>query len=463
MTARQSTGTPENYKVTVILKDGSPLQLRAIRRDDEDKLIALVSRLSPRTSYLRYHRVMTELSREQAQRFATVDYDNTFALVATTGEGPKEKIIAVTRYYRMPRQDRAEVAIVVEDAYQGKGIGKHLIERLADIALERNIRAFEMDVLAENEKMLQLVQDSGFRFAQKMEYEEQGLYRMMLDITPIPAVLEKALERERASTITSLKSFLTPRSIAVIGASRRPGSIGNKLFHNILEEDFKGIVYPVNPNAESVASVKTYPSITDIPGSVDLAIIIVPAELVQGVVEQCGQKGVRGIIVISSGFGETGTDGQKRQDQLLETVRSFGMRLVGPNCMGVINTDADVTLNGTFSGVFPPAGRIAFATQSGALGLAILEYARSLNIGLSTFVSIGDRADVSSNDLMQYWQDDPSTDVILLYLESFGNPKRFARIVRDVTRTKPVIVVKGGRTSAGMRAASSHTGALATT
>lgn len=449
----------EKYKMTVILKDGSPLHLRAIRRDDEDKLIALVSRLSPRTSYLRYHHVMTELTREQAQRFATVDYDNTFALVATAGEGPQERIIAVARYYRLPRQDRAEVAFVVEDAYQGRGIGTHLLEQLSEIARERNMRAFEMEVLTENENMLRVVKDTGFQVAQQVQ---QGVYRMTLDITPIPAVAEKAAERERVSAIASMKAFLRPHSIAVIGASRRPGSIGNKLFHNILQEDFKGVVYPVNPNAEAVASVKAYPTITDIPGDIDLAIVIVPAELVQEAVEQCGRKGVRGIIVISSGFGETGTDGKKRQEQLLETVRSYGMRLVGPNCMGVINTAPDVTLNATFSGVFPPSGRIAFATQSGALGLAILEYARSLNIGLSTFLSIGDRADVSSNDLMQYWQDDPETGIILLYLESFGNPKKFARIVRSVTRTKPVIVVKGGRTPAGMRATASHTGALAT-
>lgn len=449
----------EKFKMTVFLKDGSPLLLRAIRRDDEDKLIALVSRLSPRTSYLRYHHVLTELTRERAQRFATVDYDNTFALVATIGDGAEEKIVAVARYYRLPRQDRAEVTIVVEDAYQGRGIGAHLIEQLAETARQRNIRALEMEVLAENENMFRLVKDTGFQVAEQVG---QGVYRMTLDVTPIPAVADKVTERERASAIASLKVFLKPHSIAVIGASRRPGSIGNKLFHNILQEDFKGIVYPVNPGAEAVASVKAYPTVMDIPGPIDLAIVIVPAESVQAVVEQCGRKGVRGIVVISSGFGETGTEGNKRQELLLETVRSYGMRLVGPNCMGVINTAQEVTLNATFSGVFPPSGSIAFATQSGALGLAILEYARSLNIGLSTFVSIGDRADVSSNDLMQYWQDDPATSIILLYLESFGNPKKFARVVRNVTSTKPVIVVKGGRTPAGMRAAASHTGALAT-
>lgn len=270
------------------------------------------------------------------------------------------------------------------------------------------------------------------------------------------------IPREKAAAIVSLRALLKPRSIAVIGASRRQGSIGNKLFHNILHQEFNGVVYPVNPNAEVVASVKAYPSVLDIQGEVDLAVVIVPTGIVHQVVEQCGQKGVRGIVVISSGFGESGPEGIDKQKRLLEIVRSYGMRLVGPNCMGIINTDPQVNMNATFSSVFPPAGNVALGTQSGALGLAILEYARSLNIGLSTFVSIGNRADVSSNDLLQYWEEDPATDVILLYLESFGNPRKFARIARSITPTKPVVAVKSGRTTAGSRAATSHTGALAT-
>ena len=273
---------------------------------------------------------------------------------------------------------------------------------------------------------------------------------------------KRSAEQEKFATIASLGALLKPQSIAVIGASRKQGSIGNKLFHNILHQEFKGVVYPVNPNAEVVASVKTYPSIFDIPGEVELAVVIVPAETVHQVVEQCGQKGVRGVVVISAGFGESGAEGMDRQERLLETARGYGMRLVGPNCMGIISTDPEINMNATFSSVFPPAGNIALGTQSGALGLAILEYAQSLNIGLSTFVSIGNRADVSSNDLLQYWEEDPATDVILLYLESFGNPRKFARIARRVTPTKPVVAVKSGRTPAGSRAAASHTGALAT-
>lgn len=262
--------------------------------------------------------------------------------------------------------------------------------------------------------------------------------------------------------IASLEAVLKPRSIAVIGASRRKLTIGNTLFHNLLHHDFSGVVYPVNPSASPVAAVQAYPAIRDIPGEVDLAIIITPAETVAGLMEECGRKGVRGIVVISAGFGESSPKGKAAQDEILEISRRYGMRLVGPNCMGIINTAPEISMNATFSTIYPPVGGIAMSTQSGALGLAILEYARNLNIGLSTFVSIGNRADVSSNDLLQYWEKDPSTKVILLYLESFGNPKKFVRIARSVTRSKPVVALKSGRTSAGSRAAASHTGALAT-
>jgi acetyltransferase len=269
-------------------------------------------------------------------------------------------------------------------------------------------------------------------------------------------------EQEKASDITSLEAVLKPRSIAVIGASRRNLTIGNRLFRNLLQHEFTGVVYPVNPKAKVVAAVQTYPSVLDIPGEVDLAIIITPADTVPGLMDECGQKGVRGVIIISAGFGESSPEGKAKQDAILEIARRYGMRIVGPNCMGIVNTDPEVNMNATFSPVFPPTGGIAMGTQSGALGQIILEYAKNLNIGLSTFVSIGNRADVSSNDLLQYWGKDPSTRVILLYLESFGNPKKFVRIARSITPTKPVIVVKSGRTSAGFRAATSHTGALAT-
>jgi len=451
--------TLERYKTAVILKDGSTLHLRPIQGEDEDRMLALFHRFSPRTIYLRFHGYIAEMPRERVKQFCTVDYNDTFALVATLGEGIEEKIIAVGRYYRLPKRDTAEVAFVVEDAYQGKGIGTHLLEQLSSIAVEKGICRFEAEVLAENREMLMMFKNMGFQMDRELEYD---VYRVVMDIYLTPTVEEKSSEREKTAAIASLRAFLNPRSIAVIGASRTPGTLGNTLFRNILQGGFKGVLYPVNPSADVVASVKAYPSILDVPGEVDLAIIIVPAKSVHHVVQQCGRKGIWGVVVISSGFGETGAKGMDRQKKLVDTAQDYGMRLVGPNCMGIMNTNPEINMNATFSSVSPPPGNIALCSQSGGFGLAILEYAHLFNIGLSVFISIGNRADVSSNDLLQYFEEDLSTDVILLYLESFGNPRKFARIARRVSATKPIVAVKSGRTAAGSRAAASHTGALAT-
>jgi acetyl coenzyme A synthetase (ADP forming)-like protein len=261
----------------------------------------------------------------------------------------------------------------------------------------------------------------------------------------------------------SLAPLFRPRSIAVIGASRERGSIGAEIFHNLLEHGFQGPVYPVNPKASVVQSVLAYPSITDVPGPVDLAMIVVAAPHVLEILEACGRKGVRAAVVISAGFKETGAEGAERERALVACARRHGMRLVGPNCLGILNTEAGVRMDATFAPAFPPAGSVAFSSQSGALGLAILEYAVSLNIGMSHFVSVGNKADVSGNDLIEFWDSDPGTQVILLYLESFGNPRRFTQLARRVGRRKPIVAVKSGRTGAGARAAASHTGSLAGT
>jgi acetyl coenzyme A synthetase (ADP forming)-like protein len=258
-----------------------------------------------------------------------------------------------------------------------------------------------------------------------------------------------------------IEAILRPRSVAVIGASRERGTVGAEIFHNLLEHGFQGPVYPVNPKADVVQSVHAYPTIEDVPGEVDLAVVVVPALRVIDVVEACGRKGVRAVVVISAGFKETGSEGVERERRLLEIVRRFDMRLVGPNCLGVLNTESGVRLDATFAPTFPPAGPVAFSSQSGALGLAILELAAKLGIGISQFVSVGNKADVSGNDLIEFWEKDAATKIILLYLESFGNPRRFLEIARRVGRRKPIVAVKSGRTKAGVRAASSHTGSLA--
>lgn len=259
----------------------------------------------------------------------------------------------------------------------------------------------------------------------------------------------------------AFEALFRPRSVAVIGASRERGTIGAEIFHNLISHGFQGVVYPVNPKAPSVQSVRAYPSIEAVPGPVDLAMIVVPAAAALGVLDACGRAGVRAAVVISAGFAETGEEGAARQRALLACARSHGIRLIGPNCLGVLNTEPGVRLDATFSPTYPPAGRVAFSSQSGALGLAILEYATELNLGISQFVSVGNKADVSSNDLIEFWERDAGTDLILLYLESFGNPRRFTRIARRVGHRKPIVAVKSGRTRAGVRAAASHTGSLA--
>jgi acetyl coenzyme A synthetase (ADP forming)-like protein len=257
-----------------------------------------------------------------------------------------------------------------------------------------------------------------------------------------------------------LDYIFKPQAIAVVGTSRRPGSIGREILHKLIEYDFHGKVFPVNPKADYIHSIKAFPSVSAIPDPVDMAIIVVPRDEVLAVVDDCGKKGVKGLIVITAGFGETGEEGRKLEVELSARVKRYGMRMVGPNCMGVINTDPEVRMDATFAPALPLPARLGFLSQSGALGVAILNIARQLDIGFSHFVSMGNKADVSGNDLLQYWEDDPRTDLILMYLESFGNPRRFFQVARRVSKRKPIVAVKSGRTPAGARAASSHTGAL---
>jgi acetyl coenzyme A synthetase (ADP forming)-like protein len=449
---------PAQYETEVLLKDGSKMMLRPIKSEDIDHWLTFVSRLSRRTKYFRFHS-LPKLGREDAIRFCTVDYTDTFAFVAEVLRDKGRDIVAIGRYYRLSNRYSAEVALAIEDAFQGKGIGTKLMEWLANVARDNGITSFEADVLAENREMLAVFRDYGFHITSGLD---EGVYHITFPIAQTKMVVKREEERERLSTVLSIRYLLYPRSVAVVGASTKPGTIGHILFQCIMQNGFSGVVYPVNPHAEAVMSVKAYPSILDIPDNVDLAIIIVPASLVARVADECGRKGVRTIVVISDGFKERGSEGAQLERELRNITLGHGMRLVGPNCMGIINTDPTINLNATFSHVYPPRGNVAFLSQSGGLGLAILDYAKNLNMGISTFVSVGNRADISANDMLQYWEQDEGTKVILLYLESFGNPRNFARIARRVSSVKPIIVVKSGTTPAGSRAASSHTGALAT-
>lgn len=448
----------EKYTTAMALKDGSMINLRAISVDDASKLLSFYQRLSSRSIYLRFLK-MINLTKEDADQYAKVDYDNTFAVVAIHGEGPEEKIIGVGRYWRHPEphRNKAEMAFVVEDAYQKKGIGTNLLELLAVAAREHGIDTIETEMLQENEGITRMIQQSGFELTDK--FQGTRTWRGTYSTFPTPFVASKSSERERRASIASISRFMKPRSIAVLGASNKPG-IGNACLKNLITYGYTGIVYPINPGTEVVSSIKTYPSIMDVPSEVDLAILVVAAEKAQPLVEECAKKGVKGLVVITAGFSEMGGEGIKREKKLIHTARAYGMRVIGPNCLGILNTDPAVSMNATFAPVFPFHGKVALGTQSGALGGALLAYCYKIGLGLSNFVSIGNRADVSDNELLQYWAEDKDTDIILLYLESFANPRRFARIARETTAKKPILVVKGGSSSAGARAAASHTGAM---
>ena len=459
MAALSETDYPSQYESEVILKTGQKILLRPIRRDDAERWLAFVNRLSDHTKYFRFHYLPKKFTEEDALRFCTVDYLNTFAFVAELTQKQRKDIVAIGRYFRLANKNTAEVAFAIEDSCQGIGLGTALLEWLAHVARDRGIASFEADVLCDNRPMMRVFRDYGFHLTSRVE---SGVFHLAFSIARTKLVAKKEEERERSSTIASLKHLLDPRSVAVIGASRKRGSIGQLLMEQLVHNNFSGVAYPVNPHADSVMGVKAYPSIMAVPGDVDLAIIAVPAALVARTADECGQKGVRVIVVISDGFKERGPEGAARERELREITLGHGMRLVGPNCMGVVNTDPEIRLNGTFSRIFPPHGNVSFLSQSGAMGLAILDYACSVNMGISTFISVGNRADISANDLLQYWEQDPQTRVILLYLESFGNPRKFSRIARRVSAKKPILVVKSGSTPAGCRAAFSHTGAMAT-
>jgi len=439
----------------VLLRDGTTLRLRLVRDADAPAVLALFQQLSERSLYYRFMMV-PHLDLAQVRRLLAVDDRSQVLLVAERAGA----LCGIAGYYPAEAgAGRAEVAFAVADSMHGRGLGTRMLERLAEIARERGIRAFDAFVLGENLAMMDVFLQSGFTLTQGLD---QGVFHVALQLEPTDAYAAASGRRSQLAAASSIRPFFEARSIAVIGASRRPGHIGSEILRNLRESGFTGTLTPVHPSADIVGGLKACPTIAAIPGAVDLAVVVVPAAKVNDVVDECLAKGVKAIVVISAGFSEVGEAGQALQTALMEKIRSAGVRLIGPNCMGIINTDPAVRLNATFSPVYPPEGRIAFSTQSGALGLAILDYVTRLNIGISSFASIGNKADVSGNDLLQYWAEDPRTDVILLYLESFGNPRKFAEIARRVGRTKPIVAVKAGHSDAGARAASSHTGARAT-
>ena len=440
----------------VILRDGGTLRLRAPSRRDEEALLDFFSSLSEHSFYRRFHGAPL-IRPELVDPFLEPDWWNHGDLIGTLAdETGAEQVVALASYVRLRDPAAAEVAFTVADSQQGRGIGTRLLEQLAERAASVGIQRFVAEVIPDNRPMLRVFEEAGFAVGRSFE---GGTVEVTFPIGATEEYISHVDERDHLAVVASLRGFLAPTSLVVIGASPRSESIGGRLFRNVLAAEYSGTAYPVNRGGEPVAGVRAYASVDELPEQPDLAVVCVPAVHVLGSVEAALRHGVRAICVISAGFAETGTEGREREEQLVALVRSHGARLIGPNCLGIAVSSA--RLNATFGPRALPPGTIGFSSQSGALGLALLEKATERNLGLSAFVSIGNKADVSSNDLLEYWEQDAQTNLVLLYLESFGNPRRFGRIARRVARRKPILAMKSGTTATGARAASSHTAALA--
>ncbi len=446
---------PARADVDVALKDGSTLHVRPVAPGDRAAIISFLHGLSPRSIGFRF---FGQIDLDWVADWSLdVDYADRYALVATTGS--EQEIVAHAAYVRT-REDRAEVAFTVADAWQGHGIATIMLAHLAATAERHGIALFTAEVLPANHGMICVFRDSGFPVEQRVA---DGVIHVELPTSRSEQTRERFEQRSKVAAVAAVGRFLRPANVALVGASARAHTIGAALLHNLTAGGFTGAVHAVNARGGRIDGLPARRSVLDVPEPIDLAVIAVPAEHVCDVARECARASVHALLVISAGFAEVGGAGVARQRELLAVCRDAGMRVIGPNCLGVLNTAPEVSLNATFAGRTPPAGPIGFLSQSGGLGIAIVEAASRMGLGLSSFVSVGNKADISGNDLLEYWEEDPDTGVILLYLESFGNPRRFSRIARRVGRAKPIVALKSGRSPAGARATSSHTGALIAT
>ena len=439
-------------QVRAPLLDGRVVTIRPVDRRDEAVLRTLHADLSDSSRYLRFFTV----GRSSADRFVhqlvtSLDQPGHGALVVEL-DG---KAIAVASYAALADPTVADVAFAVADPHQSHGVGTLLFEHLVSLARSRGVRWFTATVLPGNARMLRLFADTGLPVRTRHDNGEV-LADIRLDVDD--SYLDAVAEREIVADVASLRRLLRPASVAVIGASRRPDAVGNAVLRNLLASGFDGAVYPVNPHATTVLGLTTYASVSDLPEVPDLAVVCVPARRVPEVAEECGQRGIRALAVLSAGI----TGEHALEQRLRAAARTHGMRMVGPNCLGLATRAGDYTLDVTFGRALPPPGPVGFVTQSGGVGIALLEQLARIGLGVSTFVSTGDKYDVSSNDLLMWWERDQATRLAVLYLESFGNPRKFARIARRLGRTKPVLAVRSGTSDVARRAAASHTAATAT-
>ncbi|MDH6587800.1 acyl-CoA synthetase (NDP forming)/GNAT superfamily N-acetyltransferase [Streptomyces sp. SAI-133] len=449
---------PAHWEADVVLRDGGTARIRPITVDDADRLVSFYEQVSDESKYYRFFAPYPRLSAKDVHRFTHHDFVDRVGLAATIGG----EFIATVRYDRigadgMPASapaDEAEVAFLVQDAHQGRGVASALLEHIGAVARERGIRRFAAEVLPANVKMIKVFTDAGY--TQKRSFED-GVVRLEFDLEPTDRSLAVQYAREQRAESRSVQRLLTPGSVAVVGVGRAPGGVGRSVLGNIRDYGFNGRLYAVNKafpeETKEVDGIPAHRSVRDIDGPVDLAVVAVPAEQVPEVVAECGAHGVQGLVVLSAGYAESGPEGRERQRELVRHARAYGMRIIGPNAFGVINTSPDVRLNASLAPETPRPGRIGLFAQSGAIGIALLSrlHRRGGGVtgvtGVSTFVSSGNRADVSGNDVLQYWYDDPDTDVVLMYLESIGNPRKFTRLARRTAAAKPLVVVQGSGTA----------------
>ncbi|MGZ4695123.1 MAG: GNAT family N-acetyltransferase, partial [Acidimicrobiales bacterium] len=426
---------PTRWEADVALADGGTVHIRPVRPDDAELVEAFHNRQSRESIYFRYFSPMPRLSRRELDRLTKVDYLDHLSLVAMLGG----EIIGMAGYDRWTGRDEAEVAFITDDAHHGRGLATVLLEWLVVAAREVGFRGLTAQVLPSNRSMLAVFHQVGFEATSSFG---DGVIEVKLGLEPTPEALAAVDERAQRAEARSVERLISPTSVAVIGAGRERGGLGHEVFRNLLAHDFMGPVYPVNPQGGHVASVPSYETVLDIPHEVDLAVIAVPAHEVLAVVDQCARKRVQALVVMSAGLHGVGPLGEAAERTLVERARSQGMRLIGPESLGLISTDPAVELHASLSSVDVLPGRVGFLTQSGTLGIAALEHARRVGLGISTFIDVGAKADVSGNDVLQFWEGDPRTDVVLLYLESFGNPRKFTRLARRLSRRKPIIAVK---------------------
>jgi acyl-CoA synthetase (NDP forming)/RimJ/RimL family protein N-acetyltransferase len=415
----------------VVLADGHTVRVRPIVPEDADALVRFHHRQSAESIYFRYFSPRPELSAREVRHFTTVDHHDRVAFVALA----MDEIIAVARYERYRGTDTAEVAFFVDDDHHGRGLASLLLEYLAAAGLENGLRRFSATTLPNNRKMLAVFSAAGYEVSTRLD---DGVVEVGFDIDPTRAALAAMDRRERAAEAASVRPMLAPASVAVVGASRERGGLGAEIFHNLLAAGFRGPVLPVNRRADAVAGVAAYPSVLDLPEPVDLAVIATPAADVPSVIEECGERGVRSVVVVSAGFAESGAEGAELEHRAVEAARRHGLRLLGPNCLGLVNTDESVRLDATLAPELPPAGRVAVMAEAGTLSAAIVDHAVRMELGVSTMVAAGNRADVGATDLLSYWTEDDATDAVLLYLAARHLRPRFVRAARAASLHLPV-------------------------